>query len=363
MKYYIFQDKIYIFNFLPRRCMFYAQVVQKAGISRHDYASNGIVFAYLIKPGVGIRLGDASEAYSTEGVSVIQSIVEWVPDNVFASFSNFNIIQVIVFALFLGVGISMIGEKPKAVLNNFFDAGEKVMSKTIEIVMKTAPIGVFALMANMTGDLGLDALGALAKMLLTQYVSYLVIMLVVFPLFLKIGKVSVLQHYKNIYPVMVMGFATCSSAASLPLAMKVTKERCGVPAETVNLIAPPAATISQQACCAEMPIYAIFAAQLYGREYSLGEIALLVLLGIITAAGVAGIPGGGIMMCAIMLQTMGLPLTIVPWVAGIYRLIDMPNTMLNIVGDTVGMVMISSQMGDLDRDVFYDKPGARASAA
>ena len=137
--------------------------------------------------------------------------------------------------------------------------------------------------------------------------------------------------------------------------MKCTKERAGVPSEAVNLLAPPAATINMQACCAEMPIYAIFAAQMFGLDFSIGQLIVICLLGVVMAAGVAGVPGGGIMMAAIMMQTMGLPLTIVPWVAGIYRLIDMPNTMLNVTGDTVGMVTTTSILGTLDKETFEKK--------
>lgn len=151
---------------------------------------------------------------------------------------------------------------------------------------------------------------------------------------------------------MIMAFSSCSSSLTLPMTMKCTKERCGVPSENVDLIAPPAATINMQACCAEMPIYAIFAAQLFGRHYTLPDLIIIVVMGCVMAAGAAGVPGGGIMMSAIMMQTMGLPLTIVPWVAGIYRLIDMPNTTLNVTGDTVGMVTVSSLLGDLNRDIF-----------
>ena len=154
-----------------------------------------------------------------------------------------------------------------------------------------------------------------------------------------------------------MAFSSCSPSLTLPMTMKCTKERCGVPSENVDLIAPPAATINMQACCAEMPIYAIFAAQLFGRHYDVGELIVIIIMGCVMAAGAAGVPGGGIMMSAIMMQTMGLPLTIVPWVAGIYHLIDMPNTTLNVTGDTVGMVTVSALLGDLDRDTFNaEKP-------
>lgn len=316
-------------------------------------AVTGIAWAYIIKPGVGINLAEKG-VYSTEGVSVVNSLVNWVPDNIFASLSTFNIIQVIVFALFLGIAITLLAEgEIKTSLQKFFICGDSVIIKVVEMVMKMAPLGVFCLMADVTGTLGEEVLTGLGKMLLTQYAAYATLILVVFPIVLKfIAKVSPVRHYINVFPAIILAFSTCSSSATLPLTMKCATARAGVPEDEVNLIAPPAATINMQACCAEMPIYAVFAAQLFGLDFSIGQLAIVCLLGIIMAAGVAGVPGGGIMMSAIMMQSMGLPLTIVPWVAGIYRLIDMPNTMLNVTGDTVGMVTTSSLLGTLDRETF-----------
>ena len=314
----------------------------------------GLIWSYIIKPGVGIHLEEAAEAYSTQGVSVLDGIISYVPDNLFAALSNFSTVQVIVFAILAGIAISTLPEgKPKTALSNFFEHGNVLMMRLVEMVMKVAPIGVFCLMAEVSGTLGSEVLVGLGKMLVTQYIAYATMLLIVFPIILSVfAKVDPVKHYRNIFPVMILAFSSCSSAATLPLTMKSTKERCGVPEDTVNLIAPPAATINMQACCAEMAIYAVFAAQMFGRHYTIGEMILIVFLATIMAAGVAGVPGGGIMMSAIMMETMGLPLTIVPWVAGIYRLIDMPNTMLNVTGDTVGMVTVSAQMGDLDRDIF-----------
>lgn len=317
----------------------------------------GVVWAYIIKPGIGINLASKGE-FSTKGVSIVESLVNWVPDNVCASFGNFNMIQVIVFSLFLGIAIAILpNDTPaKAPLQKFFDFGNTVIMKIVEIVMRFAPIGVFCLMADVTGTLGTEVLTGLGKMLITQYVAYATILLVIMPIILKFfAHLSPIQHYINVYPAMLLAFSTCSSNATLPMTMKCTKERAGVPDEVVNLIAPPAATINMQACCAEMPIYAIFAAQMFGVHFGIGQLAIICLMGVIMAAGVAGVPGGGIMMSAIMMQTMNLPLTIVPWVAGIYRLIDMPNTMLNVTGDTVGMVTITSVLGTIDKDKFNSK--------
>ena len=280
------------------------------------------------------------------------------PDNAAAAFGNFNIIQVIIFSLFLGIAIAVLPNdlSAKDGLQEFFDYGNTAITKVVEIVMGFAPIGVLCLMADVTGTLGNEVLTGLGKMLATQYIAYATIIVVILPLILKfVAKVNPLQHYINMYPAMLLAFSTCSSSATLPLTMKCAKERAGVPAEAVELIAPPAATINMQACCAEMPIYAIFAAQMFGLEFGFGQLAVICLLGVIMAAGVAGVPGGGMMMSASMMQSMGLPLTIVPWVAGIYRLIDMPNTMLNVTGDTVGMVTTTSLLGTLNRDKFNEK--------
>lgn len=327
-------------------------------------AACGIAWAYILEPGVGIELAEKG-AFSTKDVSVVDSLVKWFPDNPFTAFTDFNMLQVIIFSLFVGIAVALLpaeSECRKAVVK-FFDYGNTVMIKIVELVMKLAPLGVLCLMADVTGTLGTEVLTGLGKMLLTQYLAYATILVIVFPLMLKfIARVSPVRHYKNVFPAMILAFSTCSSSATLPLTMKCSKERAGVPEEMVGLIAPPAATINMQACCAEMPIYAIFAAQMFGLDFGFGQLILICFLGVIMAAGVAGVPGGGIMMSAIMMQTMGLPLTIVPWVAGIYRLIDMPNTMLNVTGDTVGMVTTASVLGTLDRETFdRDKPISEAA--
>lgn len=316
-------------------------------------ATSGIIWSYIIKPGVGIDLAEKGE-FSTAGVNIIQSFVEWIPNNPAAAFSNFNILQVIVFSLFIGIAIVGIGQTEAGkFMARAFSYGNTLIVKVVEMVMGFAPIGVFCLMGDVTGSLGTEVLTGLGKMLLTQYLAYASVILIVYPLILTfVAKVNPVQHIKNIFPAMILAFSTCSSSATLPLTMKVTKERSGVPDENVNLIAPPAATINMHACAAEMPIYAIFAAQMFGLDLGIGQLIVVCTMGIVMAAGVAGVPGGGIMMAAVMMQSMGLPLTIVPWVAGIYRLIDMPNTMLNVTGDTVGMVTTSAVLGDLDREKY-----------
>ena len=160
---------------------------------------------------------------------------------------------------------------------------------------------------------------------------------------------------------MALAFASCSSAATMPLTMKCEKDM-GIPADAVNLVQPVAATINMHACAAEMPIYVMWASQMFGISLTIPEIVLVIILGMVMQAGVAGVPGGGIVIAAVVLTTMGLPLTPVQWIAGVYRLIDMPNTMLNNVGDTVGLTWVAKRMGELDLDKYNGKVPVNASA-
>ena len=312
----------------------------------------GIIWTYIIQPGVGITL-PAVEKPKVD-VHLLDSVINWIPDNIGKSFAEGNILQIIIFSLFLGISISLISKtKVGQYMADIVQAGADTMARMVKIVLWVAPFGVFALISNITGTLGAIVLAGIGKMLITQYAAYLTVIVIVYPIILRwIARVNPVQHFRNIWPAMALAFSTCSSSATLPLTMEVTKKRAGVPDDMVNLIAPPAATINMHACAAEMPIYAVFAAQIYGIDLSLGQLMAIVPLGVLMAAGVAGVPGGGIIMSAVLLQVMGLPMDIVAWIAGVYVLIDMPNTMLNVTGDTVGMVYTAARLKELNREVF-----------
>lgn len=336
------------------------QRLKKVGITFIKYwaissllaAIIGSITAYVVKPGIGITL-PFLEGHEVN-ISLIDSLVHWIPDNPIAAFAEGNFLQIIVFGMFTGISIALLGDiKAGKLMGDFVQAGADIIGRMVAIVLNFAPYGVFALISNVTGTLGGMVLVGIGKMLITQYIAYALVIVVIYPVILKyVTNVSPVQHYRNIFPAMVLAFSTQSSSATLPLTMACTKDRAGVPEDIVNLIAAPAATINMHACAAEMPIYAIFAAQIYGISLGIFDLAQIVILGVIMAAGVAGVPGGGIMMAAVLMEIMGLPLDIVPWVAGVYLLIDMPNTMLNITGDTVGMVYTAEKLGELDREIF-----------
>lgn len=327
-------------------------------------ALTGIGFATFMKPGNGLQLAEAGTAIEVTKPDILGSFIGWVPQNPFNALSEGNVIQIIVFAIIFGIVLAVAKNTESGkIVSNGIDALNDIIGRVVAWVISLAPYGVFALTAVMTGTLGLVVIGGIAKMIITLYMALAFMLVVIYPLILKfICKVSPIKFFKNIYPIMLMAFSTCSSSATLPVTMKCSKERLGVPDDMVNLIAPPAATINMHGAAAEHPLYIIFAAQMFGMTLSLPDILILVVLGVIMSAGAAGMPGSGVMMCAIMLNIMGLPLTMIPWLTGVYFLIDMVTTTMNVAGDTVGMVTVATRLGELDSDIFYSSKASYAQS-
>ncbi len=323
----------------------------------------GFIMVQIIKPGIGVAL--TAKEYIKPEVSMVDSFLGWIPINPVAAMANFNLIQVIVFAIIFGLAVAALSTakiETGVTMKKFLDAGSSVMFKMVGWVLLYAPIGVFCLMAVLIGTAGGIVIGSVFKMIATQWVAYAIIITLFYGLFLRFAVgVNWFRHIKNIYPAMALAFASCSSAATMPLTMKCEKDM-GIPADAVNLVQPVAATINMHACAAEMPIYVMWASQMFGISLTIPERVLVIILGMVMQAGVAGVPGGGIVIAAVVLTTMGLPLTPVPWIAGVYRLIDMPNTMLNNVGDTVGLTWVAKRMGELDLDKYNGKVPVKASA-
>lgn len=316
-------------------------------------AAIGLLVALLVKPGLGISM-PGGEAYQIQESNIVSAFVQWVPNNPFASLAEGNLIQIIIFAMIVGLVLAgMRGTRHGDLLVSGVEACNELIMRVINWVITLAPYGVFSLIAVMTGVQGIHIMAGVGKMLLCVWLGVGAVLFFFYPLLLKFFcKLSPTRFYLNIYPMMVMAFTTCSSAATLPVTMKTAKERMGVPDDMVHMIAPPAATINMHAACLEIPIYAIFAAQVFGIEMTQSQLLLTVLMGVVTSVGSAAVPGGGIVMDAIVLELMGLPLTVIPWIVGVYYLIDMPGTMLNVTGDAVGMAAVASWLKELKRDIF-----------
>lgn len=307
-------------------------------------AATGYTMASILRPGVGLRLEAPPGWTAPQPASPIDVLVGLIPRNVVQPFLELNMLQIIVMAILTGFAVSLVGTfspETKEFLEKLLGAVLAVIYKIVDLVLWYAPIGVFSLMSNLVATVGATGLTAVGAMIVTQWVSYAVVLFVYHPIVLAgVLRLNPLKYWRKIYPAMLTAFTTCSSSATLPVTMRVTRE-LGVPVDAANLILPVAATINMQAVAAEMPIYAVWVSQMYG--VSLGGPATFValLMGVLGSAACAGIPGGGIMIAAMTMSTLGLPLEPVGWIAGVYTLIDMPNTMLNVTGDPLGVLAVS----------------------
>lgn len=307
--------------------------------------------------GKGMILQDTIDT-SVQEVNMVDTITSWVPDNIFTSLSNGTLIQIIIFALFFGIMVASLRNSDNTgvveLVSKVVEGCNLVMQKMVETVIRVAPYGVFCLIANLVGTTGIDNLKQIFSMVLTMWGASLVHILILLPILLIVwGKVNPIKFFKNILPVIMMAFSTQSSAATLPITMEVSKSKNGVPDEVVNLCAAPAATINMDGGAIEYTIYVLFAAHAFGKHFSPLEIIFLIFLCVICSAGAASVPGAGIVMCSICLTTMGLPNEeVTAMVAGVYVLLDIASTTLNVTSDCVGMVCIANRIGTLDRDTF-----------
>jgi len=219
----------------------------------------GIAAMKITRAGQGVNLGVAETG---SAVNVWESLIEWFPDNIFSALANGTMVQIIIFAIFFGVILAAFRQTERGQkLYEVIDSLNEVITNMVGQIIKIAPLGVFALVAGMIGTTSLEIVGGVMKMLLAYYIALAALLIVAYPLILKVvGKVSPIQFYKNAFPTMIMAASTCSSAGTLPVTMKTAKERCGVPSDIVNLVCAPAATINMDGAAIEYTCYVLFAA-------------------------------------------------------------------------------------------------------
>ncbi len=304
----------------------------------------GLFIANTVHPGSGL---DMSSLVSTETVeasempSIKETLTDMFPSNIVSSMADGNLMQIIIFSVFLGVALVMLGERAEKAKRAFSFASD-VMCKITDIVMQFSPIGVCALMACVTGQYGTDVFGPLAKFILCVFGSQIIVLVVLYSIMLKfIAKVPLKQFYKKMVPVWLMTLSTTSSSATLPLSTKTTTKDFGVSDQLAGFTLPLGATINMNGAVCFYAIATIFVAQIYGVDFGIVKQISLILLTTCISVGSPGIPGGAIVMTTMLLSNMGLPLDAVGVLAGINRLIDMGDTSLNVTGDIVSTLCIA----------------------
>lgn len=317
----------------------------------------GLFFAFLFKPGCNIgftpfkstvaqQRGDAS--------GFIDLILNIIPSNAFEAFTKGNILQVIVFAVFLGLAIQFTHKKARP-LYNFLESVSEVMYSLTNIVMKFAPIGVFAIMASIAGTFGVAVLIPLAKLLGTIYIASLVQFGVFAAMIMFLCRLNPISFFKGMVEAIVFAFSTSSSSASVPVTIHCVIHNLGVPKNIARFVVPLGSTINMNGTAIFQGISSVFIAQMYGIELSIQTILIIVVTATISAIGTAGIPGAGFLILSMVLKSAGLPLEGLAIIFAIDRLRDMVGTVVNIVGDAVVAVYVAKSEGELDMKQ-YDNP-------
>lgn len=315
----------------------------------------GLAVAYMISPGKGVDIPTANlevpETATQESEGAVATLLNIIPENPFDALADGNILQVIFFALFIGLGITLVGEKAQPVYR-FFDAFAEIMYKITGIVMKVAPIGIVGLLAPVVGQYGITVLLPLLKVILAVYLACILHAMIVYSLAVKAwGGMSPVHFFKGISPAALVAFSTASSAGTLPVTIKNTTETLGVPNKVASFVLPLGATINMDGTAIYQGVAVIFIAQFYSLELTFYQLLTVVLTTVLASIGTAGVPGAGMIMLAMVLTSINMPLEGIALIAGIDRVLDMMRTTLNIVGDASAAVVVAGSENLVDEEV------------
>lgn len=285
---------------------------------------------------------DASNASYTpaETQSLMETIVAIFPSNFIQPLANASMLQVIVISLFLGFGILLAGEKGK-LAGQVVESFNEVFLKIMDLIIRLSPIGVACLICPVVAENGPMLLTNLFMVLAVAYVGYFAHMAVVYSFTVNtFAGISPLKFFKEMMPAMMMAFSSASSVGTLPFTMEAT-ERLGARREVAGFVLPLGSTINMDGTAIYQGVCAVFIASCYGVDLNLGQIITIILTATLASIGTAGVPGAGLVMLAMVLESVGLPVAGIGLVVGFDRIFDMGRTVVNITGDAACTVIVS----------------------
>jgi Na+/H+-dicarboxylate symporter len=316
-------------------------------------AGLGMTVALIVNPGretIGL-LGSAGQVETAE-FNFVNNLVSWFPENPIRAMTEGHMLQIIVFAIIVGLGLLAMGAKARNLARLFTDAADLMITIT-EFVMKTAPYGIMALVANMVASIGTEMLTEVARFVAAEYIAMLILLLGIYPLLLHgLGRLNSGRFYRNVAPAMLVAGSTTSSSATLPVSMAVAEDSLGIPERVWGFTLPLGATVNMDGMASSIGVIAVFAANLYAVPLTPGLLLQIVFLGLALSIGTAGVKGGGIVMSGILLQTLNMPLTLIPILASLWPILDIGHTTCNVTGDLVGTGIVAARMGQLDKSTF-----------
>lgn len=313
----------------------------------------GLSIVYVIRPGVSLHLALPIGHKSDAQLKLLDFFFSMVPSNPFASFTQGNILQIIVFGILFAFAINLSGTKGKIVLS-FIESLSEIMAKLTHVVMKIAPYGVFALIATAVGDIGSKIIVPLLWVVGSIFFACLLHVAVIFTLSLRyLARVQVAPFFKGMKDAIVVAITTSSSSATLPVSIECARDHLGIFPDIAGFVLSLGSTINMNGTAIGQSVLAIFIAQAYGIEVSLNSLFVLIFITLVSAIGTAGIPGSGLVMLSIVLSAIGLPIEGIALVAGIDRLRDIMATVVNILGDAVAAVYVAKRENQIDEAKYH----------
>jgi Na+/H+-dicarboxylate symporter len=303
--------------------------------------SIGLLISNLTKGSFKVLETSGLEYEAAEPVSFMDTIVNIFPSNAFTPLAEANMLQVIVIALLIGFGFVLVGEKaePAKVV---IEAFNEVMVKVMDLIIKLSPIGVFCLITPVVAENGAAVIGSLAAVIGIAYLCYILHMALVYSVAVKAtAGISPLKFFKEMSPAMIFAFSSASSVGTLPINLECTEE-LGVHREIGSFVLPLGATINMDGTAIYQGVSAVFIATCFGIDLTFAQMVTIVLTATLASIGTAGVPGAGLVMLTMVLQSVGLPLEGVALIAGVDRIFDMGRTVCNITGDAACACVVNA---------------------
>jgi Na+/H+-dicarboxylate symporter len=330
----------------------------------------GLLLANSLQPGSGVseeaRQNLTEATAGAEGLqieptagkpSIKEVLLNIIPTNPVRAFVEGQMLQIIFFALLMGVCLTLSPPQRAQPVIGFFEGVNDVIVQMVHIIMKIAPYGVFALIAAVVADLGLGILVMLIKYAVVVVAGLLVHALIVYSSAIKIfSKLGVASFFRGIRPAQLIAFSSSSSSATLPVTMQCTQENLGVSRSVCSFALPLGATINMDGTAVYQGVSTVFLAQLYGMDLNIAQQLAIVLTATLASIGTAGTPGAGIVTLAIVLRSIGIPLEGIGMIMGVERILDMCRSVVNITGDASCAVVVAASEGQLGAQ-YHDKPG------
>lgn len=326
--------------------------------------SIGLGLATLLTPGEGLNMVAANAATDAkEAPTLVQTLLNLIPKNPVNALAAGNILQIIVFALGLGIALNLCGEKAKPAIA-VFDSLAEAMYKLTELVMKLAPFGIFGLMAWVAGKYGLEILLPLIQVIAVVFIGSLLHVLVFYTSLIKfVGRLNPIRYLKGLANPAAVAFTTTSSSGTLPATIKCAREEMGVSKGISSFVLPLGATINMDGTALYQGVAALFIAQAFGIQLEFADYLAIIMTATLASIGTAGVPGAGLIMLSLVLTTVGLPMEGLAIIAGIDRILDMARTSVNVCGDLMVSILVGRSEKELDTAVYNHSDTSPARTA